>query len=63
MAKFRFTNRSLDDLIEIWDYTVEEWSENQAEKYYNLIVASCMDLANNPQLGKPYEILPLLIQK
>ena len=61
MAKFRFTNRSLDDLIEIWDYTVEEWSENQAEKYYNLIVASCMDLANNPQLGKPYEILSLNI--
>ncbi|MFM9826245.1 type II toxin-antitoxin system RelE/ParE family toxin [Flavobacterium sp.] len=54
MAKFSFTNRALDDLIEIWDYTAEEWSENQAEKYYNLIMASCMDLANNPQLGKSY---------
>ena len=50
MAKFSFTNRALDDLIEIWDYTAEEWSENQAEKYYNLIMASSMDLANNPQL-------------
>ena len=57
MAKFSFTNRALDDLIEIWDYTVENWSENQAEKYYNLIVASCIDLANNPQLGKSYNIV------
>jgi toxin ParE1/3/4 len=57
MAKFSFTNRALDDLIEIWDYTVEQWSENQAEKYYNLIMASCMDLANNPQLGKSYNII------
>ena len=56
MAKFSFTNRALGDLIEIWDYTVEQWSENQAEKYYNLIMASCMDLANNPQLGKSYTI-------
>ena len=57
MAKFSFTNRALDDLIEIWDYTFEQWSENQAEKYYNLIMASCMDLANNPQLGKSYNIV------
>jgi toxin ParE1/3/4 len=57
MAKFSFTNRALDDLIEIWDYTVENWSENQAEKYYNLIIASCIDLANNPQLGKSYNIV------
>ncbi len=32
MAKFSFTNKALDDLIEIWDYTVAECSENQAEK-------------------------------
>ncbi len=57
MAKFSFTYRALDDLIEIWDYTVEQWSENQAEKYYNLIMASCMDLANNPQLGKSYNVV------
>ena len=59
MAKFYFTKKALADLTEIWDYIVEEWSQNQAEKYYNLIMASCMDLANNPQLGKPYEILSL----
>ena len=57
MAKIQFTKLALDDLIDIWDYTVKEWSENQAEKYYNLILASCSDLADNPQLGKSYEIV------
>lgn len=57
MATYRFTKKALNDLVEIWDYSVEEWSKSQAEKYYNLIMASCLDLANNPQLGKPYDIL------
>jgi toxin ParE1/3/4 len=59
MANYHFTRRAINDLVEIWDYTVEVWSENQAEKYYNLIIALCMDLANNPKLGKSYEILSL----
>ena len=59
MAKYQFTRKALNDLTEIWDYTVKEWSENQAEKYYNLIIASCIDLANNPNLGKSYDILSL----
>lgn len=59
MANYSFTKRALDDLIEIWDYTVEEWSENQAEKYYHSIIASCIDLAENPKLGKPYDVLSL----
>jgi toxin ParE1/3/4 len=57
MAKFSFTNKALTDLEEIWDYTVENWSENQAEKYYYLIMASCKDLANTPQLGKSYAVV------
>lgn len=35
MVKYYFTNRALQDLTEIWDYTVEELSENQAE---NIII-------------------------
>lgn len=59
MEKYQFTRSALNDLTEIWDYTAKEWSENQAEKYYSLIIASCMDLASNPKLGKYYEILSL----
>ena len=59
MARYKLTNKAIDDLTEIWDYTVEEWSTNQAEKYYNLIIASCADLAQNPKFGKPYDTLSL----
>ena len=57
MVKYHFTNKALDDLIDIWDYTVEEWSESQAQKYYNLILASCADIADSPELGKSYNIV------
>ena len=33
MAKYHLTNKAVDDLSEIWDYTYEVWSENQADKY------------------------------
>ena len=57
MAKFHLTNKAVDDLNAIWDYTVQEWSQKQAERYYNLLMATCADLANNPQLGKLYDII------
>jgi len=57
MAKYYLTNKALDDLSEIWDYTVETWSEMQAEKYYDLLLATCDDLANNPELGRNYDIV------
>jgi len=57
MAKYYLTNKAVDDLSEIWDYTIETWSEMQAEKYYDLLMASCDDLANNPELGRNYDIV------
>lgn len=57
MAKYYFTNKAVEDLTEIWNYTVETWSEKQAEKYYNLLLLSCAELAKEPNLGKNYEIL------
>ena len=59
MSKYHFTRRAVNDLTEIWDFTVKEWSPNQAEKYYNLLMASCEDLANNPKLGKSFEIVTI----
>ena len=61
MAKYYLTNKAVDDLSEIWDYTIATWSTRQAEKYYNLLLASCDDLANNPELGKNYDIVNKVI--
>jgi toxin ParE1/3/4 len=41
-------------LTKIWNYTVEKWSEEQADKYYSLLLDSCKTIANNPELGKSY---------
>lgn len=59
MAKFILTNSAVHDLTDIWDYTVENWSAKQAEKYYKMILGVCSKLAVNPRKGKTYsEIYP-----
>ena len=35
MNKLIFTNKAVDDLSSIWEYTVRTWSASQAERYYN----------------------------
>ena len=57
MAKFFLTNKALEDLNEIWKYTVEEWSETQAEIYYNLLLDTCEILAKKPNQCKKYDIV------
>ena len=55
MAKYELTNKAVEDLTGIWEYTIEKWSEQQADRYYNLLLDSCQDIANNPELGKNYD--------
>ena len=52
MAEYYFTNKAVEDLAEIWNYTLETWSEKQADKYYELLLISCNELAKNQKLGK-----------
>ena len=54
MAKYYLTNKAVQDWSEIWDYTYDEWSENQADKYYNFLLESCQEVARNPNFGKSY---------
>ena len=55
MAKYKLTNKAVEDLTKIWDYTFDKWSEQQADKYYELLLNSCENFANNPDLGKKYD--------
>lgn len=52
MHKYRLTPSAKSDLIEIWEYTVETWSEAQAEKYLQDIEDKLHLLAADPELGK-----------
>ncbi|MBK5212740.1 MAG: type II toxin-antitoxin system RelE/ParE family toxin [Flavobacteriaceae bacterium] len=55
MPNYKLTNKAVEDLSRIWDYTFEVWSEGQADKYYDSLIANCQEIAENPNLGKHYE--------
>jgi toxin ParE1/3/4 len=55
MASYRLTNKAVEDLTNIWEYTNEEWSEQHADKYFNLLLTKCQEIANHPEIGKTYE--------
>ena len=56
MAKYHLTNKAVEDLTNIWEYTVDTWSERQADDYYNMLIASCRKITENPRLlGLKYE--------
>ena len=62
MAKYYLTNKAVEDLTEIWNYTYEQWSERQADNYYQMLLDNCGDISENPDLGKNYEgITPNLL--
>ena len=59
MANFYFTNKAVNDLTQIWDYTFEKWSEKQADKYYNDLLKACKRIAADTDLGRKYfKIIP-----
>jgi len=54
MSKFHLTNKAVEDLSKIWDYTFEFWSENQADAYYYELLSTCQKLSENQFLGRNY---------
>ena len=54
MAKYELTNKAIDDLTEIWEYTEDKWSEQQANRYFKSLITTCKKIANNPDIGKEY---------
>ena len=54
MAGYILTNKAIDDLSVIWDYTFEVWSEGQADKYYYMLLGHCQDLVDDKAFAKNY---------
>ena len=54
MASYTLTNKAVLDLSSIWNYTVDTWSEKQADKYYLMLLETCQDLADGKVSGKNY---------
>jgi len=55
MAALVFRQKAINDISDIWNYTVNMWSETQADQYYTLIQTACHEIAENPTIGKPYQ--------
>ncbi len=41
MPKVRYSNKEVEDLSSIWEHTFSEWSENQADEYYEMLISVC----------------------
>jgi len=57
MLRCKFTKKLVSDLSDIWNYTYFKWSEDKADKYYQLLMDTCSQIANNPELGKDYSMV------
>ncbi len=55
MAKYKLTNKAVEDLTKIWDYTFDKWSEKQADKYYAMLLENCQNISEDPNIGRNYE--------
>ncbi len=54
MMMYKISNEAQSDLENIWLYTFENWSAEQADRYYNLILDEIEYLAKNSDIGKDY---------
>lgn len=52
--KYKISTEASKDLENIWLYTLDTWSFEQADKYYNLIMDEIEYIAQNPEIGKDY---------
>lgn len=52
MAEYSISEKALEDLNNIWIYTAENWSIEQANRYYNLIVDEIEYVSDNFETTK-----------
>lgn len=46
------SKKAISDLEEIWLYTADKWSVEQADRYYNLIFDEIAFICENPKTGR-----------
>ena len=56
MKSLVFTPAAQVDIEVIWDYTVEHWGLEQADRYTDDIRDACYDLASGYRQGRPADV-------
>lgn len=54
MSKYIITEKALEDINKIWIYTAENWSVEQANRYYNLIIDEIEYIADNFLMARDF---------
>lgn len=57
MFEIRKTKKARQDLKNIWQYGFNEWGEEQADLYYDLLEAGISNLMEFPEMGRNREAL------
>ena len=52
---YRISQKAVEDLEKIWNYTFDKWSPEQADRYYELIIDEIEFISNNFMTGKSME--------
>ncbi len=55
MSEFALRPKAHRDLNDIWDYSVETWGYDQAEKYLRAMNRTFQMLSEKPDLGRLYD--------
>jgi toxin ParE1/3/4 len=55
--KYKISEKANEDIDKIWLYTFENWSLDQADRYYNLIMDEIEFIADNFESGQSIEHL------
>lgn len=51
---FKISHEANQDIQSIWIYTYENWSKEQADRYFNLLMEEIEYVTKNPESGKDY---------
>ena len=54
MSTYILSEQALDDINKIWIYTAENWSIEQADRYYNLIFDEIEYIVANFEMARDY---------
>lgn len=54
-ATYRISEKAVHDLEDIWLYTSKTWSQEQADRYYKLLIDEIEYVAKNFESGKSME--------
>lgn len=50
--KFEISDKAFEDIENIWLYTIETWSVEQADRYYNLLFEEIEYITEHPLSGR-----------